>query len=384
MVGVNTRSVACSLKKLNFNVYSADYFGTLDLQQCTKEYKSILNQEPNKSCGFFTKNFRSTDLSYLAGDFVDDADFIICLAGSSPEHFPKDKILGNKSIKDVENKYKFYKNFKNVFNIPKTYRISDSNEVREIISNYPDKKFIIKPVRGSGGYGIREFEKLEENLVNHEENHEENIDFSDLLLQERLEGHSISASVLSTKSESKTILTSKQIIGSAYLGQREPYGYCGNISPLLDDHGATEVAEEIISQLPLVGSNGVDFVIKDGELYLIEVNPRLQGTVECAEAVLNVNIMEAHIEACQGTIIDIPTPNRFAVKMIVHTRERSRVGKLDIEGINDIPVENVIIEEGEPVATVITSGKIFENTVYSAKRMVEQVYNNLNPASDNY
>ena len=47
--------------------------------------------------------------------------------------------------------------------------------------------------------------------------------------------------------------------------------------------------------------------------------------------------------------------------------------------MNDIPVPKVIIEKGEPVATVLTSGKVLENTVYMAERIVKSVYQNLKP-----
>ena len=63
--------------------------------------------------------------------------------------------------------------------------------------------------------------------------------------------------------------------------------------------------------------------------------------------------------------------------MIVFAKQRSIVGDLNIKGVNDIPAQNVIIEEGEPVATVLTSGRILENTIYSAKRIVNRVYQNL-------
>ena len=49
--------------------------------------------------------------------------------------------------------------------------------------------------------------------------------------------------------------------------------------------------------------------------------------------------------------------------------------------VNDIPAQNVIIEEGEPIATVLTSDKILEDTVYSAKKIVNDVYRNLTPTN---
>lgn len=368
VAGINTRPVACSLKKLGYTVYSADYFGVIDLKPCVKQYKSILSQEPYHSCGNFTDKFKSEEVEELAADFIQEADSIICLAGVALENFPKGKIMGNRSVEDVDNKLHFYRKLKNKFNLLPTFNVSDIDEAVEITGNYPDKDFIIKPIQGSGGYGIRELDEVED------------VDFTNFILQEKLTGLNLSASVLSTGNQSQTILTSQQIIGDTKLCQREPYGYCGNIAPLTGVNIVDEIseaAEEIVDYLKLIGSNGVDFILSDDELYVIEVNPRIQGTMECAELSLNINMVEAHIEACQGNLMDVPRPAKFAVKMIVHARERSQVGKLDFEGVYDLPAENVIIEEGEPVITVINSGRILEDTIHSTEEIVDQVYSSL-------
>ncbi len=81
--------------------------------------------------------------------------------------------------------------------------MSDIGEAGEIASNYPGKDFLIKPVHGSGGYGIRELSEVED------------ADFTGLLLQEKLTGVNLSASVISTGSESRSIFTSQQIMGSS-------------------------------------------------------------------------------------------------------------------------------------------------------------------------
>jgi uncharacterized protein len=380
VAGVNTRAVACSLRKMGVNVFSADYFGDLDLQICAHHYQSILKQEPYQSCGHFTERFKSSDITDLAADYIHECDNIIFLAGISPENFPSKKIIGNKQVKNVDNKYLFYKKLKHEFSIPKTYLISGIQEAKEISLNHPQKSFIVKPKEGSGGYGIRELRNIEDD-----------VGLTNFILQEKLNGHNISTSVLSTGSESKTIITSQQIIGETNLGQKEPYGYCGNIAPILPENGlisqskiteVSGVAEEIVNHFGLVGSNGVDFILQDDELFIIEVNPRIQGTMECAELILNINMVEAHIEACQGHLIQIPRPEGCAVKMIVHAKKSSRVGQLDFKDVYDLPAENVIVEEGEPVVTVITSGKDLNPTIYSAKKTVKKVYHHLKSCDD--
>ena len=367
VVGANTRPIACSLKKLGYNVFSVDYFCTKDLKPCTDSLKCVLSQIPYASCGRFSLNFDEDYLAELATLLVDVSDFIICCSGSSPQKFPLHKIRGNKNTENIENKYKLYKKLKNRFKIPETHLVSEKDEVQEIVENFKDKIFVLKPIRGTAGMGIR---NVEETGLKFE--------FKDYILQEKIIGENLSVSTLSTGKEAKTILTSKQIIGKSELGQMEPYGYCGNIVPYIGDQDVGTIAEEVVQSLSLVGSNGVDFIINDDEIYLLEVNPRFQGTIECAEAVLGINMAEAHLNACDGTLMETKSPQRFAVKMIVHARERSIVGKLEWDDVFDIPHEKVIIEKGEPVATVVRTGTVLEDVIYSTQIKVALVYNKLN------
>ena len=379
IVGANTRPVACSLKNIGYNIYSADYFGCQDLKTCVADFRSFLTQKPFLSSGFFSQKFDSEILLEMAKEFVNRADFIICSSGISPLKFPKKKLLGNTDVNNVENKYKLYKHlfkrFEGVFKLPETYLVSDLQDALEIADASDAEKFIIKPIEGSGGMGIQNIDQIDPDAEIH-----------DSILQEIVEGRDVSASVLSTGDEATAILTSEQLIGNNWLGQKESYGYCGNIVPFIEKTSLNthsnikhfeEVAAEVVKDLKLIGSNGVDMILKNGEIYVIEVNPRIQGTYEAVEAALGINMGKAHIMACRGELIEIPSPKMFAIKMIVFTRQRSIVGDLNIEGVNDIPARNVIIEEGEPVATVLSSGRILENTIYSAKRIVGRVYQNL-------
>jgi len=381
LVGVNTRAVACSLKKLGYNIYSVDYFGTQDSKSCTDHSKSILDQKPDASCGIFTQNFNPHTIREMALELIDEVDGIICCAGSSPSWFHSSKIIGNRDVEMVEDKFSLFEKLKDNFNVPETYLTKDISEIQEIIQNTRGKKFILKPRYGAGGYGVRMADDLQvgkigldESLMLGERDLSGEIESQEWILQEFIDGENISASVLSAGSEARTILTSTQIIGDTNLGQKEPFGYCGNLVPCTGDEKISEIASKVVGHLSLTGSNGVDFISRNGELYLIEVNPRLQGTFECAELSLDVNMAELHLAACQGHLMEVPTPRRFAVKMVVHAWQRSQWGDLNLSGLCDLPHPGVIIEEGEPMVTVLTSNRIMEDAVYSAKRLVDMVY----------
>lgn len=368
VVGTNTRPVACSAKKMGHTVYSVDYFCTSDLVKCSDYLRCILNQLPYESCGSYADKYDQMMLQEYADEVVGDVDYISCSSGAVPEKFPKAKVIGNKKIMHVENKYNLYKLLKNKFQVPETFLISSYEEASEIAKSYENKNFLIKPVIGAGGKDIRRFEETTENS-----------DFSRFMLQEVIEGKSISASVLSTKNEAKTILTSSQIIGDDNLGQPDEFAYCGNIVPYTEDTKIKNTAEEVVKELSLIGSNGADMIEKDGELYIIEVNPRFQGTLECAEEVLGINMFDAHFKASKGHLIDVPEPKGYAVKMVVFAKWRSIAGDLNIEGVYDIPEKNVIIEKDEPAATVVANGKNINEARINAQKIVNRVYNLLFP-----
>ena len=383
VVGANTRPVVCSLKNIGYDVSSSDYFGCVDSKKCVTNFKSILSQKPYSTCGNFSEKFDPEVILEMASGMVDDADFIIYNSGISPSKLPKRKLIGNRDIDNVENKYKLYKHLKknldDGFKLPETHLVNGLEDAHEIADASEVEKFLLKPLEGSGGVGIQNIDEIDPDTDIHE-----------AILQEIVEGHDVSASVLSSVDEATTILTSQQLIGNKWLGQSENYGYCGNIVPYiqqnslkkqLNNTNIEEIAADIVANLKLIGSNGVDMIIKNGEVYVIEVNPRLQGTYEPAEAALGINMGQAHIMACQGELIDIPAPKNFAAKMIIFAKERSMVGNVNMGCVNDIPAQNVIIEEGEPLATVLTSNKILEDAVYSAKKIVNDVYRNLTPTT---
>jgi predicted ATP-grasp superfamily ATP-dependent carboligase len=303
-------------------------------------------------------------LKKQALSLIDEVDQVICLSGCSPSDLPTHKICGN--LPPWDDKALLYHTLKDDFRLPLTYIPGSLEEAREITQQYNDKEFIIKPKRGAGGYGVREW-------------NDPKYWPEGWLLQEYLYGENISASVLSTGKEARTIITSHQIVGDAKLGQKEPFGYTGNITPCSGPEEIFKLAEMVITSLGLVGSNGVDFILKDGEIYILEVNPRIQGTFECAEASLGINMAQAHMEACQGKLMKIPPPKRFAAKMVIHAQKRSLAGKINFREIHDLPLEGAIIEAGEPVATVLTTDKVMENAVYKARLLVDRVYENLVP-----
>ena len=404
-MGIDTRPMVNSALKLDYKTFSISYFKTVDFKMPYME-KHVLDQESVISCGRFEENYSPEKLLELSKDFLfqnhdgDEIDKIVLTTGINAKNFSGEfkkfrKIIhGNKNTECVENKFKFYNKLKNKFNVPLTFQPSDVGELNEILQQYANNQFILKPLQGSGGLGIF--------LLNNESSHElkqlneicQNISLENYILQEYIEGTNVSSSVLSSHDDRKNLINSR-LITEHDLGN-ESYEYSGNILPLdensfrMFNDNRTEInadelndemkntSEDLIKEFGLIGSNGVDYILdKDGDLKVIEINPRFQGTYELVENSLGINLLDAHIKACEGEIMDIPNPSRYSIKKIIYARKQVNIGNLNIPNVYDIPYEGVKIEKDQPLVTIISSSKNLETAIDDAKIAEDEVYKNI-------
>ena len=405
LMGIDTRPMVNSALKVDYKTFSISYFKTVDFKMPYAE-KHVLDQESVISCGRFEDNYSPEKLLELSKDFLlqnndeDEIGKIVLTTGINAKNFSGEfkkfrKIVrGNKNTESVENKFKFYNKLKNKFNVPLTFQPSDVWELNEILQQYINNQFILKPLQGSGGLGIF--------LLNNESSHElkqlneicQNISLENYILQEYIEGTNVSSSVLSSHDDIKNLINSR-LITEHDLGN-DSYEYSGNILPL-DENSfkmfngyRTEIdadelndemrntSEDLIKEFDLIGSNGVDYILdKNGELKVIEINPRFQGTYELVENSLGINLLDAHIKACEGEIIDIPNPKQYSIKKIIYARKQVNIGNLNIPNVYDIPYEGVKIEKDQPLVTIISSNEDLKTAINDTKIAEDKVYENI-------
>ena len=310
--------------------------------------------------------FDSFDLKViedLALDYVNEVDYILFTSDVNTDRFPSSKILGNKKNKHIIDKYKMYKKLHKNFSMPLTFKIDSLQEAKEIIINYPEKKFIVKPITGTGGVGIKFFN---ENLIIDEP----------ILLQEFIEGDNVSSSFLSYKSHKiDMVTTSEQIIGSEMLGASE-FMYCGNITPLVNSNPKLiNISTKISKMYKLLGSNGIDFILQKNKVYVIEVNPRIQGTFECVETSFNMNLAKAHIDVSNDKQISIPKLQKFTVKLVPYSFEDAKYNISGDSNIKDISTQDFTIKKGFPISTILVSDRILENAMSKAEILRKKIYN---------
>ena len=132
-------------------------------------------------------------------------------------------------------------------------------------------------------------------------------------------------------------------------------------------------SENLARKFKLTGSNGVDYILNENGLYVIEINPRLQGTFECIEKSLGINMLDAHIRACQGEIVEIPKAKRYAYKKIIYSPARMKYEKIDLDNIYDLPHIGSITEKSEPLLTIIDADENFEKLYEKVEFTSEKV-----------
>ena len=365
LIGIDTRSMLNSALDLEYEIFSASYFSTSDTPTI-KNQKIVLKESDGESCGSFEENFDPKYILEFSRDFIDEVDYIIPISGVSPSDFKKNdkkKILGNKDVGELENKFKFYEEIKDEFLTPMTFKLNDIDEALEINKNYPNNQFIIKPLQGSGGYDV--------NLLNNDSDFELKDD--EYIMQEYIKGINLSSSVLSNTTTAKNITNSRLLTMNDFKNNND-FRYVGNILPLTKKSVMTPVnnfdklkremkttSENLIKKFNLIGSNGVDFILNEDGLNIIEVNPGIQGTFECVEKTFGVNMLEAHIKACQGELIKIPEAKYYSYKKIIYSPTRMKYHKMNLNNIYDLPHIGSITEINEPLLTIIEKDKSFEN-----------------------
>ena len=211
-----------------------------------------------------------------------------------------------------------------------------------------------KPLRGAGGLGIRFAGELD-------------IPSPEYYFQEFIPGPSYSALFLfSARGYPEVLGISSQLIGEWWL-HAPPFHYCGNVGPLPTDNGLSVELRRIgeaLRPLGLRGLIGVDFMLIDREVVVLEVNPRYTASVELYERVSERSLLAEHIdcfadpgalpraENCQ------PVWTKIHGKAILYADRTFKVPSAHPwrgPEFADIPMVGSVISAGQPVVTLFAS-----------------------------
>jgi predicted ATP-grasp superfamily ATP-dependent carboligase len=231
------------------------------------------------------------------------------------------------------------------------------------------RRWLRKPVRGGGGRGVREWRggALRGEVV----------------VQEHISGLACSVAAVADGRSAAVLGVSEQLIGQCGFGARG-YAWCGNlVPPRLGEAqrcalaaAARAICAHLARAFRLRGLFGVDLVWDGEHAWVVEVNPRPTGSLECVEAAHDVGVFAAHLDGCAGRLpqvapaqaprraagkaIPFPpahAPRRAAGKAIVFATRDVRVGDTrdwPARGIRDVPHPGERIAAGAPICTLVS------------------------------
>jgi len=334
IIGGNTRHIACSAKQAGYTVYTIDRFGSVDTRRCVDSSLTFDHHLSDEELNEYVRKF--------------EVDAVVLGSGFEMREISQCRILGNdpKIAREASDKALLAKKLDEL-GIPRPRVFTDEIE-------YPA---IIKPRYGIGGRLCRVIY--------------EGVPPPDFIAQEYLQGTFASVSVLSTKGDAIALTVNEQLIGVPWLGTTQPFRYCGNVTPLETEYSdkMRRIAEMLVLELGLIGSNGVDLVItKDGPVVL-EVNPRFQGSLDTIELSTGINLFDAHVRACSGELVKSLQTTCFAVKMVVFAESKMTIREnLDVNGIVNVPPIGKEINAEELVAIALGTGATRKDAVRMAMK----------------
>jgi uncharacterized protein len=141
-----------------------------------------------------------------------------------------------------------------------------------------------------------------------------------------------------------------------------PFRYGGAAGPIdVGDAQATDIARAvacIASELGLVGLNSADFLVSDGAVWLIEINPRPGATLDVFEPDEGA-LFAHHLAACEGRLITVPSGVACKAAEVAYAPcdiVLSRAERKWPDWTADRPPPGARVAAGDPLCTTLASG----------------------------
>lgn len=402
IVGFNTRPLAYSLKNAGYEVYAVDFFGDLDFYPNVKDsfvltkelktdYSSIKDRYSTLLSDFTIKLLKKYPrINYLMiGSGLDDA----YIEREAISNEIKDK---NYMIKELNNDIETLKTARNidyVYNILKLHKFkvpfTISYENLKAYKNNLQFPIIFKKSKSAGGLNVFKIQNHEELLSKSKILESKEFNPLEWVIQEYIEGIPISCTTISNGIKCEIISINRQIIGEQFLNAPKEFLYCGNIVPAelpkKDEQIISRISKILTIELELKGINGFDYVLKDHYPYLMEINPRIPGSIRASEMSFDLNLLDLHIRSFDlgkwddiKKLIKTKKLSGFSTKLIVFAP--NEINKTSISEINNLKYihdkseSSTNILKGEPLCTVLFKGNTLSESYDGAFEVVYKIH----------
>jgi hypothetical protein len=401
VIGFNSRPLVYSLYQAGYSVYAVDFFGDLDLYPYVKDC-IILIDELKKNYEKMKENYK-TYLSEFAIKLLKKYPHIkyLLIGSGLDDAFNERKMILNQikkisPILDLNNDIQTIQKARDISKIyqyltqeeisaPLTFKLSEINS-----KNFPlDYPFILKKLTSSGGTNVYKI-KNEDDFNSYIKLIREKSEEKEWIIQEFIEGNPVSCTIISNGSKAEVISVNHQIIGMDKLNPPREFMYCGNIVPAklmkAEEKKVVNISLKLTKSLKLKGINGFDFVIRDHQAYLMEINPRIPGSIRASEESLGLNLLKLHVKSfhfddweqikkvLQSSKQNI---NGYCTKLIYFAPKDLEIEKIieinKISFIHDKSKPDKKLKKGEPVCTILYQDETYSASFSGSLKIVDKL-----------
>ena len=235
-------------------------------------------------------------------------------------------------------------------------------------------QWLVKPLNSLGGGGISFFTENGK------------APDSPFLFQKYIPGLPSSASVVSNGSDAAILGVTTQIVGDPDFGA-SGFRFVGNVYPhpfsedIIDQ--VTEIAEAITLEFDMKGLWGFDFIY-DGEVTLIEVNPRPTAGMGLLGIASFSDLLGLHVDSLahetSDNLIDCAPARRYTAQARVFAEsDLTFFGTEEWAalGARDIPENGSIIRGGSPILTLTASATTHAQVIETLKTQASRLLRDL-------
>jgi len=404
VIGFNTRPLAYSLNKVGYKVYAVDFFGDEDLFPYVEDSIIVIDELETKY-----KEIKEKYSHYLVEftlnliEKYENFDFLIIGSGLDDDYDGRDKIIKQsqgmvhlinqtESIKKARQILSIYEMMKSKgYEIP--HSISSEQYMSTIMTGclpQVQKDFILKKRQGAGGTSVYKINNTDDYVTQLKNLQISVFDPHEWIIQDFIKGIPISCTTISNGIECEIISINHQIIGDKRMNAPKEFMYCGNIIPADLSEGAidkvSEISKLLVNELKLKGINGFDFVLRNHDQYpyLMEINPRIPGSIRASEIALGLNLLKLHIDSFDIKKWDqiekdlkSHTSSSYATKLVYFAPEDITPEILEainnLEFVHDKTKAIKGVLSGEPICTVLYKGSTKSESYDGALEIVDSI-----------
>jgi predicted ATP-grasp superfamily ATP-dependent carboligase len=189
--------------------------------------------------------------------------------------------------------------------------------------------------------------------------------------QRKIDGEPVSLLFLADGKTANVVGFNQQLLAPT---DDMPYRFAGAVGnfelPIAVQEEFIDAAKRLTVALGLRGLNSLDAVLDGDRLWILELNPRLSATFQ-----LYPNLLQAHMQASAGELVDLPKNKTTRAEFVLYADEQLNIPADFIwpDCVVDIPfteLNNVVIDEDEPICTMLAEG---EDAVTAHQLLIERV-----------